>query len=160
MTTPAALRDQLKHVLDWGDAHADFSRVVEGIPPDKRGVVPPGLPHSPWQILEHLRRALADIHDFCVNPAYAEKAWPDAYWPASTPPSPEAWDASVAAYRGDLERMRALVDSQPDLFATIPQSTSPQQTYLRAALLVADHSAYHLGQLVLVRRLLGLWPSE
>jgi hypothetical protein len=160
MTTPAALRDQLKLVLDWGEAHADFAKVIEDIPPEKRGVAPPGLPHSPWQILEHLRIALADIHDFCVNLAYEEKAWPGDYWPASAPPSPTAWDESVAAYRRDLERIRVLLDSQPDLFAPIPQGKSPHQTYLRAALLVADHSAYHLGQLVLVRRLLGIWPGK
>jgi len=160
MTTPAALRTQLKRVLDWGEAHADFDKVVGSIPPDKRGAVPPGLPHSPWQILEHLRIALADIYDFCVNPAYEEKTWPGDYWPQSAPPSPSAWDQSVAAYRHDLGRMRTLIDEQPDLFARIPQGTNAQQTYLRAALLVADHSAYHLGQLVLVRRLLGIWPGQ
>jgi len=159
MTTPAALRDQLKRLLDWNDAHADFNKTVDGIPADKRGTVPAGLPHSPWQLLEHLRIALADIYDFCVNPAYKEMAWPDDYWPTAEPPSPAAWDESVKAYRADLDRMRRLLDSQDDLLAPIPHGTAPQQTYLRAALLVADHSAYHLGQLVLVRRLLGIWPS-
>jgi hypothetical protein len=158
--TPRALRDQLKKCLDWNDAHADFDRVVGGIPPDKRGVVPPGLPHSPWQILEHLRLALDDIHDFCVNPDYKEKRWPHDYWPAAEPPSSTAWDESVQGYARDLDRMRTVIDSQPDLLAPIPHGTSPDQTYLRAALLVADHSAYHLGQLVLVRRLLGIWPTQ
>jgi hypothetical protein len=160
MTTPAALRTQLKSVLDWAEAHADFDKVVGGIPPETRGIVPPGLSHSPWQLLEHLRIALADLYDFCVNPAYEEKAWPGDYWPESEPPSPSAWDDCVAAYRHDLGRMRTLIDMQSDLFAKIPHAASPHQTYLRAVLLAADHSAYHLGQLVLVRRLLGIWPGQ
>jgi hypothetical protein len=159
MTTPTALRDQLKRFLDWGEAHADFDRVIAGIPADKRGTAPHGLPHSPWQILEHLRIAVADIHEFSVNPEYREKAWPDDYWPAAAPPSPSAWDDCVKAYRRDLDRMRSVIDGQPDLLAPIPHGTDPRQTYLRAVLLIGDHAAYHLGQLVLIRRLLGIWPG-
>jgi len=153
------LRDQLVRFLDWNEAHVDFEGAIKGIPPDKRGATPPGFPLSPWQLVEHLRIAQEDIHDFCVNQSYHEMKWPDDYWPASEPPTPTAWDASVAAYRRDNEKMKELVRTQPDLFARIPHGTSPNQTYIRAVLLVADHAAYHLGQIVLVRRQLGLWPS-
>lgn len=152
-----ALRAQLAAFLDWREAHTDFEAAVNGIPPDLRGAVPQGCPHSAWQILEHLRLAQEDILDFCLNPNYKEKAWPDEYWPASpAPPSAAAWDESVAAYRRDLAKLQALArDPDVDLFAKIPHGSG--QTYLREILLVADHAAYHLGQLVLVRRLLGHW---
>lgn len=158
-SVPIAWREQLKRVLDWDEAHADFTRVTTGIPAETRGVAPSGIPYSPWQLLEHLRLALSDIYDFCVNPDYAEKEWPRDYWPPAAPPTPTAWDESVAAYKRDLDRLRALIDAQPDLLALVPNATGPHQTYLRAALLVADHSAYHLGQLVLVRRLLNAWDE-
>jgi uncharacterized damage-inducible protein DinB len=153
------LRDQLVRVLDWGEAHVDLDGAIKGLPADKRGVTPPGFPHSAWQLLDHLRIAQEDIHDFCVNPNYHEMKWPDDYWPAREPPTPTAWDESVAAYWRDNERMKEMVRSQPDLFARIPHGTSPHQTYMRAVFLVADHAAYHIGQIVLVRRQLGLWPS-
>lgn len=118
-----------------------------------------GLPHSPWQILEHLRLAQEDILEFCVSADYKEKEWPDDYWPAAAPTGDSDWDESVAAYRRDVSRLKELVERQPDLFARVPNATRPDQTYLRAVLLAADHAAYHIGQLVLVRRLLGLWPT-
>ena len=154
-----ALRTQLIRLLDWHDAHVDFDTAAGGIPPDLRGRTPPGLPHSPWQLLEHLRIAQHDILDFCVNPQYREMAWPADYWPsAPAPPAPDAWDASVAAYRADLRGMQELArNADIDLFATIPHGSG--QTYLREVLLVADHAAYHIGQLVLVRRLLGIWSA-
>jgi hypothetical protein len=155
MSAPA-LRDQLAKALDWHEAHTDFDRAVNGIPPELRGVAPDGLPYSAWQLLEHLRIAQHDILDFTLNPSYEEKKWPDAYWPAAAPPTPTAWDESVAAYRRDLEAMQVLVrDPTIDLLARIPHGSG--QTYLREILLVLDHAAYHLGQLVLVRRLLGNW---
>ena len=153
------LRGQLIRVLDWNEAHVDFDDAVDGVPLDKQGTAPPGCPHSPWQILEHLRIAQADIYDFCVNPGYKEMAWPQDYWPSSAPPRASSWDESAAAYRSDNEKMKELVRNQPDLFARIPHATAPHQTYIRAVLLVADHAAYHLGELVLVRRLLGIWPK-
>jgi uncharacterized damage-inducible protein DinB len=160
MANSDPLRDQLIRFLDWNEAHVDFDGAIKGIPPDKRGVTPPGFPHSPWQLLEHLRIGQEDIHDFCVNPNYGEtRKWPDDYWPSSAPSSASAWEQTVAAYRRDNDKMKDLVRSQPDLFARIPHGTSPHQTYLRAVLLVADHAAYHLGQLVLARRLLGIWPA-
>ena len=153
-----ALRAQLARAVDWHEAHVDFGAAIDGIPVDLRGAVPPGLPYSPWQLLEHLRIAQHDILEFCVNPAYQEMKWPDAYWPSeAAPPDAAAWDEAVAAYRRDHEAVRRLAtDPAVDLLATIPHGTG--QTYLREVLLVADHAAYHVGQLVLVRRLLGIWP--
>ncbi|HEX6105854.1 MAG TPA: DinB family protein [Gemmatimonadales bacterium] len=151
------LRAQLAAVLDWRDAHADFEAAVEGLPPALRGRTPEGLPYSPWQLLEHLRLAQHDILDFCRNPDYREMRWPEDYWPAAAePPSAAAWDESVAAFRRDREALQALArDQGTDPFAPIPHGDG--QTYLRELLLVADHNAYHVGQLILVRRLLGAW---
>jgi len=157
--TPDALREHLIRALDWGEARATFDKAVDGLPSSKRGVTPPGSPHSAWQLLEHLRLAQEDIYDFCVNPKYTEKTWPDDYWPGAAPSTPTAWDKSVAAYRRDLEKVKELVRTQPDLFAAIPHGTGPNQTYLRAVLLIIDHGAYHVGQLVLVRQLLGEWGN-
>ena len=154
-----ALRDHLRKVLDWGDARVTFDAAVTGIPPRARGVVPDRLPHSAWQLVEHVRMAQADIFEFCVNPKYKEKKWPDDYWPRSAAPRDAAsWGKSIAACRRDRKAMQRLAaDPEVDLFATIPWGTG--QTYLREILLVADHNAYHIGQVVLVRRALGLWHA-
>lgn len=153
------LRAQLVAYLDWREAHADFDAAVDGVPADRRGAVPPGLPYSLWQLLEHLRIAQQDILDFCLNPQYRAMTWPDDYWPsAAAPASTDAWEASIAAYRRDRAAMQALAaDRTIDLSARIPHGTG--QTYLREILLVVDHAAYHIGQMVLVRRLLGIWPD-
>ena len=154
---PDALRAHLVRLLDWEEAHASFDKAVAGLAADKRGARAPGFEHSPWQLLEHLRIAQADILDFCVNPKYVhERTWPDDYWPKSPEPPVAAWDASVAAYRADREAMQRLTTTQPDLLARVPTG-SGNQTYLRAIFLVADHAAYHVGQLVAVRRALGAW---
>jgi len=160
MTDHTALRAQLAHFLDWHEAHATFDAAVDGIPAALRGTVPSGLPHSAWQILEHLRITQHDILDFCRNPSYREIAWPDDYWPSSpVPPAESAWEASLTAYRQDREALQQLArDPKTDLFASIPHGSG--QTYLRELLLVVDHAAYHIGQLVLVRRLLGVWPAK
>ena len=154
-----ALRAQLASYLDWHDAHASFDAAVDGVPADKRGLTATGVPHSLWQLLEHLRIAQHDILDFCVNADYEEMKWPDDYWPKSpAPPTPGAWDQSIAAYRRDREAMQALArDPAVDLFAKIPHGSG--QTCLREILLVVDHAAYHIGQMVFVRRLLGIWPA-
>ena len=153
-----ALREHLAKILSWHDAHADVDTAVDGIPAALRGTAPPGLPHSPLQLLAHLRITQHASLDFCVNPEYRELRWPDDYWPAATPPDEGAWDASVAAYRHDRDALARLVrDPATNLFARVPHGEG--QTYLRELLLVADHAAYHTGQLVLVRRLLGVWPG-
>lgn len=155
-----ALRDHVVRLLDWEDAHVGFDRAVDGIPPGLRGARAPGFEHSPWQLVEHLRRALEDILDFCVNDAYAHTmAWPDDYWPSDpAPPSPDAWAGSIASYGHAITEMTRLVRDVEDLTATVPTGEG-QQTYLRAALLAADHAAYHVGQIVAVRRALGIWPA-
>ena len=160
MSADRPLREHLRKLLDWQDAHVDFDGAVENIAPDKRGSVPAGIPFSPWQLLEHLRITQHDILDFCRNPEYKERSWPKEYWPdAPAPPSASAWDESLAQYRRDRDQLIELAaDASVDLFATIPHGTG--QTYLRELLLVADHNAYHVGQLILVRRGLGIWPAK
>lgn len=133
-------------------AHADFDGTVGDFPVKLRGKKIPGAPHTAWQLLEHMRIAQEDILDFSRSGDYQEKKFPDDYWPATeAPPRDEAWEKSVAEFRKDLKAMEHLV-STGDLMARIPHGTG--QTLLREALLVADHNAYHLGQLMFVRRTL------
>ncbi|WP_263350927.1 DinB family protein [Acidicapsa acidisoli] len=157
MPEDAQLRQHLLSLLNDGNAHVTFETAIEGLPPEKRGIRPDGADHSPWELLEHLRIAQWDILDFSRNSNYKAHKWPDDYWPATpAPPSDAAWDESVKAFRKDLKTFCELVeDKSTDLFAKIPHGDG--QTILREALLVADHNAYHVGQLVLVRRLLGAW---
>lgn len=157
MTTEAALRQHLVNLLLGGSAHADFETVVKDFPTPLRGKVPKGAKHSPWEVLEHLRIAQWDIVEFSSNSAHQSPDFPRGYWPLKAAPADDsAWDASVRAIRKDLKAMCALVeDPSTDLFAKIPHGDG--QTILREALLVADHNAYHLGELVLLRRLLGAW---
>ena len=155
-----SLRHHLADLLKGGNAHAAFDEVISGIPVKLRGQKPAGLPHSPWMLLEHLRRAQWDILEFSRNKKYASPEWPESYWPRTeAPPSTPAWDKSVQRFRKDLKTMQALVaNPKTDLHARIPWGEG--QTILREALLVADHNAYHLAQLVDVRRLLGAWPEK
>jgi uncharacterized damage-inducible protein DinB len=152
-----ALREQVSKLLDWEDAHVGFDAAVDGIGLEYRGVAPAGIPFSPWQILEHLRLTQHDILDFCVNSAYVERSWPKDYWPVSpSPPKRAAWDESIAEFRRDRDALKRLAaDRKIDLFARIPHGTG--QTYLRELVLVADHTSYHVGQLVLIRRAFGIW---
>jgi len=152
-----ALRDHLVCLLDWEDAHVGFDKAVDGIPVDKRGARAIGFDHSPWQLVEHMRIAQDDILDFCINPNYTHRLkWPDDYWPALPPSDEEAWSDSVASFARSREKMKALARDVPDLTAKVPTGKE-NQTYLRAILLLADHTAYHVGQLVAVRRALGIW---
>jgi hypothetical protein len=159
MKTDRPLREHLAKLLDWRDAHANFDAAVADLAPTMRGKVPKGLPYSPWQLLEHLRRAQRDILDFCSAPKYQEKNWPDDYWPKDPkPPSAAAWNKSVAAFRADRKTLIKLVgDPKVDLFAAVPHGNG--QTYLREVLLIADHNTYHIGQLIYVRRALGAWEE-
>jgi hypothetical protein len=152
-----AFRDHVVKLLRGGGAHVDFNKVVTGFPVELRGKRPKGAVHSPWEILEHMRIGQWDILDFSRNPNYKPMKWPDEYWPkAPAPPNAKAWSKSVRTFRDDLEAMCALVsDPKIDLTARIPHGDG--QTILREALLVADHNAYHLGELLLLRRLLGAW---
>ena len=155
----ADVRSVVARLLDWEDAHAGFDKVVGGLPAELRGRVPAGLPYSPWQLLEHLRITQHDILEFCVNPKYEELSWPDDYWPKSAAPqSARAWDESVAGFRIDREALKQLaLNPSINLLEKVPAGTT--QSYLRELLLVADHTAYHLGELVVVRRALGAWPG-
>ena len=150
----AELRSHVRRLLDWHDAHATFDDAVAGIPDELRGRQPPGLPYSPWQLVEHLRLAQQDILDFCVNPEYEERRFPDDYWPRSVAPEGDAWEKSLAAFRADREALKELA-SRAELLAPVPAGSG--QTYLRELLLLADHNAYHVGELIVVRRLLGNW---
>jgi uncharacterized damage-inducible protein DinB len=153
-----AFRDHLVRLLDWEEAHVGFDKAVDGIPAEQRGARAAGFDHSPWQLLEHMRLAQEDILDFCLNPRYHHNLkWPDDYWPSPAPPSDAAWADSVASFARSREKIKALARETPDLAALVPTGTG-RQTYLRAILLVADHAAYHVGQLVAVRRALGIWP--
>jgi hypothetical protein len=156
-----ALRDHLVRVLDWEEAHVGFDKAVDGIPPEKRGARAAGFEHSPWQLLEHIRIAQEDILDFCVNAAYKHTMkWPDDYWPKDpAPPSQNAWTTSVASYVRSREALKRVAREVEDLTAKVPTGKG-NQTYLRGILLAADHAAYHVGQLVAVRRALAIWPGE
>jgi uncharacterized damage-inducible protein DinB len=160
MTSDALFRDSIARLLGWEDAHVGFESAVADIAPALRGTQPSSLPYSAWQLLEHMRRAQHDILEFCRNPDYRELEWPADYWPTTpVPPSENAWDDAVEAFRRDREALRQLArDETVDLTTRIPHGNG--QTYLRELLLVADHSAYHIGQLVLVRRLLGAWQAD
>jgi hypothetical protein len=148
------------YLLKGGGAHVKFDEVIAGIPPKLRGQKPAGMPHSPWMLLEHMRIAQWDILGFSRNPKHVSPDWPSGHWPRSAaPPGATGWNQSIANFRKDLKAMESLVaNPKTDLFARIPWGDG--QTILREALLVADHNAYHLGQLVDLRRLLGAWPGE
>ncbi len=150
------LRAQLSHLLERSQAHIGFDKAVDGVAPEVRGVRPAGLPHSLWELLEHIRRAQRDILDFCLEAPYTAQEWPAGYWPTSPePPSPSAWDECVAAIRADRAELQRLIeDPAIDLAAKVPHATRDDQTYLREVLVSADHNAYHLGQFMTVRQLL------
>ena len=151
------LRQHVSSLLDWHNAHVTFDDAIAGIPRELHGTQSEGLPYSLWQLLEHLRLCQWDILDYVVNPAYTEKNWPQDYWPpAPRPPSPQAWDESITGFKKDLAALKRLTaNPKIDLLGDIPHARGV--TYLRELLLVADHNAYHVGQIVAVRRLLGAW---
>ena len=152
------LRRHIIDLLDWHDAHATFDDAVRDMPADLQGTLADGVPHSAWMLLEHLRIAQRDILEFCSDGDYTLPAWPDDYWPADpAPPNPEAWDDSVRRFQEDLAALRDIARHAPDLFAVVPHGENEKQTWLRELLLAADHNAYHVGQLVILRRMLGAW---
>ena len=150
-------RDHVLALLRGGNAHVDFEKAIADLPPQMRGAKPSGVPFSAWGLLEHMRIAQWDILEFSRDAKHVSPSWPQDYWPSSdAPPSAEAWDRSVAAFRADAKTMERLVaDPKTQLHAKIAHGNG--QTILREALLVADHNAYHLGQMVMLRRLLGAW---
>ncbi len=153
------LRDHLTDLLEWESAHVGYDTAVADLPESAFNLVPDGAEHSPWQLIEHIRIAQRDILDFCIEPDYRELRWPIDYWPSNGPVTRTQWRESVESFRTDRQRLIDFVrNGSVDLFARVPNGTG--QTYLREVLLVADHSSYHIGQLVLTRRMLGVWPHE
>jgi hypothetical protein len=151
------LRGLLAQYLTWEDAHVGYRAAVADFATELRGEIPAGFDHSGWQIVEHLRRAQADILDFCVNPDYVYPTSSAQYWPDIAPANEMEWDGSVEGVIEDAESLRALaLDESIDLFASVPAGNE-RQTYARELLVVADHNAYHLGQLVALRKALGCW---
>jgi uncharacterized damage-inducible protein DinB len=158
MVADSAVRDVLARSLGWSDAHVTFDKAVHELPVRIRGSRPAGLPHSPWEIVEHIRITQRDILDFCMSEKYRELEWPADYWPSSPEPGGErAWDQSIAATKEDRDALyRIATNAAVDLARVTRHGTN--QTYLRELLLVVDHTSYHVGQLVLVRQVLGAWP--
>jgi hypothetical protein len=154
-----ALREHVLYLLKGGGAHLNFEQAVAGLPENLRGAKTENVTHTPWRLLEHLRICQWDILEFSRNAEHVSPSFPDGYWPeGDAPPDSESWDRSVAAFGADLQAMIDLVaDPSTDLYARIPHGDG--QTVLREALLVADHNAYHLGQLVFLRRCLGAWDD-
>ena len=152
-----ALREHLLELLKGGHGHATFEDAIKNLPPKLRGTKPETFPHSSWMLVEHLRIGQHDILEFSRNEKHKSPKWPEGYWPKETAPaSAAAWEKSVKQFRSDLKAMQDLVaDPKTDLFAKIPWGDG--QTILREAMLVADHNAYHVAQIVDVRRLLGAW---
>jgi hypothetical protein len=153
----AALREHLSRALSWESAHLTLEGAVKGLPARHRGTRPSGFPHSPWELLEHIRLAQRDLLDFSRDPSYEEGAWPQAYWPKTpAPPSPRAWKRSLEAVAADREAFQAFVKTAPDLVSEIPRHEG--KTILRSVLLAIDHTSYHVGQLVLVKKRLAARP--
>jgi hypothetical protein len=157
MKQDEALRKQLVKMLKESEAHAGFDKAVKGMPAAKMGVRPEGLPHSGWELLEHIRMALRDILEFSESAEYKERKWPDEYWPSSPePPNAAAWEKSVHTIHADINAFAKLLeDPERDLYAPFPWGDG--QTLLREALLIIDHNAYHVGELVSIRQALGAW---
>jgi len=155
-----ALREQLVSLLKGGQAHVHFMDAIEGFPEAKRGAFVEGLPHTGWQLLEHVRIVQWDILEFSRDAKHVSPGFPEGYWPKTPgPPDDAAWEKSVQSFQHDLQEMTKLVKNpKTDVHAAIPHGQG--QTVLREALLLADHNAYHLGQLVDLRRALGAWPES
>jgi hypothetical protein len=152
-----ALREHVVNLLSGRGAHVDWKPSFSGVPPKLRGVRTGGSPYSLWELLEHMRIAQSDILEFSRDAKHVSPEWPAGYWPATqAPPNAKAWDKSLKLFSRDLGAMKKLVaSSKTNLFARIPHGTG--QTILREALLVADHNSYHLGQVLTLRRILGIW---
>ncbi len=156
--TSTAVRRILASSLDWDQAHATFDAAVANLPSALRGKRPDNFPHSVWELVEHIRIAQDDLADFMERADYHRVKWPDDYWPKDpAPPSDAAWDESIAAVLRDREHLKQIAMRESiDLTANIPWGEG--RTYLRTILVAVDHTAYHVGQILAVRKLLGAWP--
>jgi hypothetical protein len=149
------LKTEIAEVLSSSGAHADFEKAIKAFPLRDAGKRPRGVPWSAWQLLEHMRFTQADILEYVTAPDYVEKKWPEDYWPkTSAPPSEDAWSKTIRAIRRDRKKLLALLEKSDPLK---PIRFANNKTLLREVLLIVDHNAYHLGELVLLRRLLGNW---
>jgi hypothetical protein len=152
-------RRDLRELLEGGNAHLDLEAAVKDFPASLRGKRPEGLPYSGWELLEHMRITQNDVLEFIRDPDYVSPSWPEGYWPkAPAPPDARAWTRSIASFRADRKTILKLV-ADPRRNLEEPFAHGSGQTLLREALLVADHTAYHLGQMIVVRRLLGAWEE-
>lgn len=159
MATSKALRDEVIWLLGGGQAHVGFKRAVADLPAALQGKKPRGAPYSPWQQLEHLRIAQWDILEYIRNPKHVSPTWPEGYWPAAVPPAKDAWAKCVRAFEKDLRALeRMAANPSTDLLARVPADPKGP-TILHEMLLVADHNAYHLGQVIVLRRALGAWSD-
>lgn len=160
MNIDQRLREHVLYLLRRGGAHLSFDQAIADLSPELRGAKPDGVPHSPWRLLEHMRICQWDILEYSRNPGHISPEWPEGCWPeGDAPPTEDEWDNSVMKFKDDLQAMQELVaDPDVDLLAPIPHGENGH-TILREALLIADHNAYHLGQLVVVRRALGAWSD-
>jgi len=148
------LREELVRLVEGGGAHATFEDAVEGFPVEARGATVPGVLHTPWQLLEHLRLAQWDILEFCRNPSHESPNWPDGYWPKdSAPPTKTAWNESVTRFLEDRSALTEWIkDGSVDLLASVPDEDGP--SLLHEIVITGQHNSYHLGQLLLLRRAL------
>lgn len=151
------LREGLIELLTKGSAHVTVEKALADLPAELRAKRPaPGI-HSVWEELTHLRLAQEDILRYTLDETWVSPDWPQGYWPADDP-GDDAWDDCVARFQADLDEVVALVrDASRDLTARLPHGQG--RTYLRQVLLVADHNAYHVGQIVQTRKLLGAWSA-
>ena len=159
MSGDTAVREHLIWLLEGGHAHSSFDEIVKNFPPEQAGLRPTGAPHSGWELLEHMRIAQHDILRFSISAEHVSPNWPEGYWPRHPAPEHDGdWNKSIRAFRKDLAEFAGLIrDPAQDLYKKFPWGDG--QTLMREALLIADHNSYHLGQLVLVRRLLGNWKG-
>jgi uncharacterized damage-inducible protein DinB len=153
------LREQLHELMCSGNAHADIDTVLGSFPIQLAGKRPANTPYTIWQLLEHMRLTVHDLLEFSTNSEYLAPRWPEDYWPSTeAPKTAEEWDFSVKALKADCKAIAKLAtDSESNLYAQIPWGQG--QTLLREILLAADHTSYHLGQIVLLRKQLGAWDE-
>ena len=156
MDSQKQFRQQILDYLSDAHAHAPFDQAVKGLPLSAVNKKLKGMPYSFWELLEHTRLSQNDIIEFVINPKYQDKAWPEDYWPSKKPATKAMWDKSIKSFRSDLAMLIKLVkDPKTDLLAKIPHGQG--QTILREVILIIDHNAYHVGEMVVLRRMMGLW---
>jgi hypothetical protein len=160
MESDTLLREQLRTLLEGGQAHMTFEEAVADFPREYMNAKPPHMSATPWHLLEHMRMAQRDILEFIRNPQYVSPQWPEGFWPAESRLADEAsWEQTLASFRADREALQQLVvDPGMDLYAPIPHGSG--QSLLREILLVADHTAFHLGEFGILRQVMQTWRTQ